>query len=191
MMKRMMKAVLVLTVILVMASGYPALAHAKDGLTETQFSQFMKAQQHVDAKAEPDDNAETAFSYDEGAVVYVTGETDDGWYIVFYQGKTGYINKAASQEVFETEEISIEALDEELEALQVNDKIIVEEVERYRAEVRRSRIWGVVIVLLVFGIFVVGIFSTVRAERNKGKSKDDQDILDLDKEEVNQRLDEK
>lgn len=179
MMKRVMKVILVLAATLFVTAQYPISVHAQDALAETQFSQFMTALKQVDAKAEPDENAETAFSYDEGSAVYVTGETDDGWYIVFYRGKTGYINKAISQGVLETKEIDIEALDEELEAMQVRDKIIVEEVERYRAEVRRSRIWGTVIVLLVVGIFAVGIVSTIGTEK---RNKKEGDIIDLDKE---------
>ena len=179
MMKRTLKAALMCAIIIVIAAKYPARTHAQDALSETQFSQFMTTLQKIDVKAEPDDKAETLFSYDAGAAVYVTGETEDGWYIVFYQGKTGYINKDSSKEALSTKEVDIQALDEEMEALQVRDKIIVEEVERYRAEARRSRIWGTVIVLLVVGIFVVGIVSTVRSER---KNKGDGLIIDLDKE---------
>lgn len=178
MMKRMMKAILLCVVTVVMAAGYVSSVHAEDVLGEVQFERFMTALEQVDAKAEPDDNAETLFSYDAGATVYVSGETENGWYIVSYQGKTGYINKKSAQQALSEETIDVEALDEELVALQVRDKIIVEEVERYRAETRRSRIWGTVIVLLVIGIFAVGIISTVRAEKNKK----DGNIIDLDKE---------
>lgn len=178
MMKKAMKVVLMCVITMVVAAECPAFAHAQDALSETQFSQFMTTLHQIDAKEEPNENAAIAFSYDAGAIVCVSGETDDGWYIVFYQGKTGYINKDSSKEALSTKEIDKEALDTELEELQVRDKIIVEEIERYRAEARRSRIWGTVIVLLVVGIFAVGIISTVRAEKNK----EDGAIIDLDKE---------
>lgn len=179
MMKRMMKAILMCVVTLVVAAGYVSSSHAEDVLGEVQFDRFMTALAQVDAKEEPDNDSETLFSYDAGATVYVTGETEDGWYIVSYQGQTGYINKNTAQQALTSEEIDVEALDEELEALQVRDKIIVEEVERYRVEARRSRIWGTVIVLLVVGILAVGIISTVRVEK---KNKGDGNIIDLDKE---------
>ena len=191
MMKKFIKAVVMIAAVLVIASGNPAAAHAQEEATEIQVLRFMNATQRIDAKAEPNSNAETIFSYDAGDSVLVTGETQDGWYIVYYQGKTGYIYPKASggnntpgaqdtsQDVLVEQELDIEALDAELEALQVEDKIIIEEVERYRAEVRRSRIWGTIIVLLVIGIFAVGIVSTVRAEKKK---KEDGDIIDLDKE---------
>ena len=44
---------------------------------------------------------------------------------------------------------------------------MVEEVERQRTETKRSRIWGAVILLLVAGIFVTGIFSVVRSRRTE------------------------
>lgn len=191
MMKKFIKAVVMIAAVLGIASVNPAATHAQEEVTEIQVLRFMTATQKLDAKAEPNNNAETIFSYDAGASVFVTGETQDGWYIVYYQGKTGYINPNASggsnkqgaqdtsQDVLVEQELDIEALDAELEALQVRDKIIVEEIERYRAEVRRSRIWGTVIVLLVIGIFAVGIVSTVRAEKKK---KEDEGIIDLDKE---------
>lgn len=184
MMKKFIKAVVMIAAILVIASGNPVDAHAQGEATEIRVLRFMNALQKVDAKAEPNNNAETIFSYDAGDSVFVTGETNNGWYIVYYQGNIGYIYpktsggqntpgaQNTSQDVLVEQEIDIEALDAELEALEVENKIIVEEVERYRAEVRRSRIWGAIIVLLVIGIFAVGIVSTVRAERKKKEDED-------------------
>lgn len=167
MMKRMTKVILVLMVTLFVTAGYPISVHAQE---ETQLSQFMRTLQQVTAKVEPNDSSETAFTYEDGDIVYIIGETEDGWYIVYYQGQTGYINKDKSQDVLVAEEIDIEALDEEMAAQETENKMIVEAVERYRAEARRSRIWGAAIVILVIGIFAVGIISTVRAE-NEGREK--------------------
>ena len=183
-MKKIMASLLFLMVVSVVAAGYLLPAYARDEVTETQISLFMKALRQVDAKAEPKDNAETIFTYDEGDYIYVTGETPDGWYIVYYRGQTGYVSKSVSQgteaaqddhgvqseqnvqAVFEAETLDLEALDDELAAQEVDNKLIAEGVERYLAEARRSRIWGVAIVLLVIGIFAVGIVSTIRAEKN-------------------------
>lgn len=177
--KILMRIIMVLIITLSVTRGYPVLAHAQETMEETQLSQFMKTLQQIDAKAEPDESAETVFSYDEGVSVYVSGETENGWYIVLYQGQTGYIKQDMSQDVLTAEEIDIEALDEEMAAQETENKMIVEAVERYRTEARRSRIWGTAIILLVIGIFAVGIISTVRTEK---KNKEESDIIDLDKE---------
>ena len=99
---------------------------------------------------------------------------------MLYQGKTGYLNKSTSEKSLQKTEIDVEALDAEMEKEQIESKMIVEETERQRAEARRSKIWGAVIVLLVLGIFATGIVSTIQAEKKK---KDiEEEVLDLDKE---------
>lgn len=97
--------------------------------------------------------------------------------MVPYQDKIGYVRKSA----LTTQGLDVEGLDKEMEAAEAESKLVVEEVERYRAEARRSRIWGTVIVLLVVGIFATGILSTVKAANEK--KKDTETIIDLDKEE--------
>lgn len=196
-MKKIVTPFLILLVILVTAAGYLQPVFARDELTETQITLFMKALRQIDAKAEPKDDADTIFTYDEGDQIYVTGETSNGWYIVYYRGQTGYVSKDVSQgaemlqddqdvqseqnaqAVFEAETFDLEALDDELAAQEVENKLIAEGVERYRTEARRSRVWGTIIVLLVLGIFAVGIVSTVRTEK---KNKEESEIIDLDKE---------
>ena len=46
-------------------------------------------------------------------------------------------------------------------------EFVVEMVEKYRDEARRSKIWGSVIVVLVVGIFATGIISGVRSSRRE------------------------
>ena len=165
MIKKIMAVFLLLMATLVMAYRYPLSVYARDELTETQFERFMRVLQQIEVKERPNDDAETLFTYDEGDHISVTGETKNGWYIVYYQGQTGYINKNVSQDILEEEELDIEALNDELVAQEVENKLIAEGVERYLSEARRSKIWGIIIVLLVIGIFVVGILSTIRAEK--------------------------
>ena len=192
---------LLLTTILLMllaGAGYSARAYARETLTSAtaENSQFMRALQHIDALAAPEEDAEVVFSYEADAVVFVTGETEDGWYIVSYQGKTGYIPKSlqdaetASDEdsgeaeveaedgaekeqaqeqgvgaALAVETIDVDALNAEFEEQGAESEIVVEMVEKYRSDTRRSRIWGVLIAALIIAIFAVGIISTVRAEK--------------------------
>lgn len=130
--------------------------------------QFMSVRQAVDARTEPDENAETIFSYQAGDTVYVTGQTENGWYIVYYQNQTGYINMEAAQEALEPMSVDVDMLNAEMAAEEETSRLIIEETERYRAESRRSKIWGAVIIVLVIGMFATGIVSTVWAEKNKG-----------------------
>lgn len=138
-------------------------AMAEDG-------RFMTAVETVEAKAEPKRDAETIFSFVKGDIIFIIGETEEGWYVVSYQGETGYIEKTASRSKLEEKELDVEALNAELEAQEAESKLVVEETERYRAESRRSKVWGAVIVLLILGILATGIISTVRMEKSGRKN---------------------
>lgn len=186
------------------------------GTQVTEMNQVMTVQEACDAKEQPDENAAVVMSYEAGSSAWVTGETLDGWYRVSYQGKEAYIPKASTTELQiqvdgESEEenengesgsenkapvtLAEAGIDTEMAALEAENELIVEEVERMRSEAKRSQIWKIVIVILVIGIFVVGIFSTVKTKKKKdgaqkdGKTVDPKngadsvDVIDLDKDE--------
>ncbi len=63
------------------------------------------------------------------------------------------------------------ALDAEFAELEEESVLIVEEVERQRAEARRSKIWGAIIIVLVMCIFSIGIVSTNKDKKNTGHTR--------------------
>lgn len=127
----------------------------------TEYSLIVAAVGEVDAKEAPDENAAVVVSYHDGDNIYVTGETANGWYRVQYQALTGYVRMEQTKEIA----FDVEALNEEFAVEEEEGKLVVEEVERQRAEVRRSKIWGAVIILLVLGVFAMGIVTTVKSGR--------------------------
>ena len=151
----------------------------------SELNQIMTGQGKVEAKETTDSNSATVITYESGTPILVTGETENGWYRVSYQGKEGYVLKSR----LTAQEFNMEELDKEMESAEAESRLVVEEVERYRAEARRSRIWGTVIVLLVIGIFATGIISTVKAEKEKkkdaGNSISEADDSKIDSLEVN------
>ncbi len=140
-----------------------------------ELNQVMTMQEGGDARELPDQNASVVFRYDAGASVWVTGETRDGWYRTSYKGKEGYLLKENITGLqIETEDkgmvdLAQSGLDEELAKAEVEGKILVEEVERQRGEQRRSRIWTILIVLLMMGIFATGLFSIVQKDKKSKK----------------------
>lgn len=124
----------------------------------TELNQIMTATEDIEAKELPDESSQTVHSYQSGDSIFVTGETEDGWYQVRYQDTIGYIPAAQTDEM----ELDVEALDAEFEAELEEGIMFVEEVERQRAENKRTIIWGTVIGILVIAIFVVGIVSAVK-----------------------------
>lgn len=159
----------VIMLLLIMCSTFRVRAQEDQALEATEHSQFMTAQERVDAKEAPERNAAVIITYEPGDMVYITGKTEDGWYVVLYQGKTGYIAADTAGKSLQEASLDIDALDQEMEQAQEEGKMIIEETERYRAEARRSKIWGTVIVLLVIGILITGIISTRQSGREQEK----------------------
>ncbi len=123
----------------------------------------MKAKERIEMKAEPDKTAETLMTFQVDDLVFTVGAAEGGWYRVIYQGNEGYVEQDGLAEV----EVDVEGLDAEMAAGAEETKFVVETVEKYRADARRSKIWGTVIIVLVAGIFGVGIFSAVRSGKNE------------------------
>lgn len=172
-----------------------------------ELNQVMTIQTDCDVRELPDTDAAVVSSYTAGESVWVIGETQDGWYKTSYQGQEGYILKEyitglqVEVEGQGTVDLVEAGLDRELAAAEAEGKMLVEEVERQRAEGKRSRIWMVVIIVLVIGIFVTGIISVTKKGKGNGaknikrkdikeeddgtedivlSEKDDFDIIDLD-----------
>lgn len=131
----------------------------------TELNQIMVADKTALMKAEPDLDSETLMTYEEGALVFVIGETAEGWYYVTYQDKEGYIQK----ELLSMQEIDVEGLNAEMAVNEEEGRLVVEAVEKYRAEAKRSKIWGSIIIVLVVGIFAVGIFSALKTQKSEGE----------------------
>lgn len=152
------------------------LETSQNAVEITELSQIMVAEETVDMKAEPNANAGTLMTYEKGALVFATGETADGWYRVTYQDKEGYVEKTALR----MQEIDVEGLNAEMAVTAEEAKLVVETVEKYRDDARRSKIWGSVIVTLVAGIFAVGIISAVGTKKNKNDEDDKEEQLKIE-----------
>lgn len=165
-----MKRVLLMFALLFCLAGMvPFRANAQEAGQEvevTGLNQIMVANEALEARELPDDDSAVAITYEDGALVFVIGETADGWYKVSYQDKEGYVPRS----LLTMKEFDAEGIDKEFQETETEGKLVIEEVERYRAEAKRSRIWGIVIVLLVVGIFATGIISTTKAEKEKKKN---------------------
>lgn len=137
------------------------LAAAQQGL-------LLEAEKRIEMKAAPEKTAETLMTFQTGDLIFAVEETAEGWYRVVYQEKEGYVEKDGLTVL----ELDIEGLDAEMAVNEAETKFVVEVVEKYRADARRSKIWGTVIILLVAGIFGVGIFSAIRTNQNGGGEED-------------------
>lgn len=141
--------------------------------TATQLQQIMVTARKVEMKAEPDFTSETLMTYEKDASVFVIDAIDDDWVYVRYQDMTGYVDKTAL--LMQT--VDTADMDAEFAREAEQTKFVLEEVERYKAEARRSKIWGTVIVVLVLGIFAMGIISGIRAKKKEDTKQENGEAL--------------
>lgn len=158
----MRKILVLLIAICSIGAMAPVLVYAEEGQQRIEMQQMMEATERIEAREEPDEEAGIVFVYEKGAKVFVIEETGDSWFKVFYQGREGY----TPDKGLVLQEMDTVQLDKELETAVMEGEIVAKEVERYRKEEGRSKVWGTVIALLIGGIFAVGII----AARKQGKN---------------------
>lgn len=164
--KRLVALGMVLGLLWIMQSGIPSVRAAEKVNEET--GQLMTAVRKVEMKETPDDEADTIMTYEKGSSVFAIGESADGWYRVIYQEKEGYVPENA----LSSQEIDVEGLDAEMAQEAEEGRLMIETIERYRSEARRSKIWGSVIVILIVGVFATGIIAEIRGRKNGGHGSD-------------------
>ncbi len=134
-----------------------------------QMERLMTAAQDAEMKRTPEEAGEVVTVFEAGSSVYVMGETASGWYQVSYQGYTGYVREELLKDI----EVDLTALELEMDDVETEGKILTEETERVRSEEERSKVWIIVLGLIIGGIFVTGILigsvSSGRRRRRRHK----------------------
>ena len=115
----------------------------------------------------PEEGAAVLVSFPAGTQVMVTGR-QDGWYTVFYQGKTIYL---AEKDLTASTAVDQEALEKEMKKAEAEGAAYIESLEMQRKALKRSQAWRTVIIVLIAAIFVVGVVSTLRNARGSGKKR--------------------
>ncbi len=160
-------------------SLFPVRANASQTSPDpevTEMNQIMTILVDCDARELPERGAEAVVSFSAGDSVWVTGQTEEGWYLVSYQDKQGYIPEDCITNLqIESDGTEIDlteaGLDEEMTAIEAENAMLIEEAQRQKDEEGRSLIWIVVIVVLVIGIFATGLISVLKKNRRKGKGR--------------------
>lgn len=136
--------------------------------TSITILEVVEATTDIEAKEEPDDGSKTLTTFEQGASIAVVEEVDSVWYAIGYQGNIYYVKKAQTVPI--EQGYDTEALNREFEEEFIESKIFVEEVERQQNEAKNTRIWGIVIIVLVVAILGVGVYSHLSGKKNE-KSK--------------------
>lgn len=167
-----------------------------DAAAGTASGKVMELKEPVTVYTEKSTDSEVLVTYKAGEVLFVTGDTGDGWYTVFYRGTTGYLSKTVSSPNAEggtdgeadtgnssvdtsaSHELVLEefagadqeAIDEELSQVNVESTYLVEEVQQHQEAHRNAIIWVIVIAVIAAALVIVGI---IAYKRNNTQPKDE------------------
>lgn len=159
-------------------------------------NKIINLKSDVDILVSPEDGADVLVSFKKGDPVFVTG-FQNGYYVVLYQGKTGYFSTSTSlaqssdvvidensedadgvlDTILEEDDTFDDAgggdviaeLDSEFKTGAEETEYLVSEIDSTEKARRSSIIWGVIIGLLIILIFALTIVSKV-LERKRTKS---------------------
>lgn len=128
---------------------------------EGTLQQTVKA---AEIKEKPEEGSDTLASLEKGTAVVVYGEPEDSFCRVEYRGIEGYIESGALEQY---QADIAENLEQEFQSVEEDTLRTIDEYELLQKEKKTSRIWGAVIAVMVIAIFVVGIISALKQNREK------------------------
>ena len=114
-------------------------------------------------------------------VIYLEGNAE--WAKIRQGELSGYVKASALQVESPNQE-----LHDEMAYLEEYNTEFINEIERLKAEKRRSRIFGAVIIVLIVAIFGVGVFSTLR-KKKQGAAEEDEETEDAEEKDTLEYLD--
>ena len=164
-MKKILRKWMVLCLVFILAGGMTIYTQAADQGAIT-ILKMVTAKEKTEAKKEPDDSAEVLTVFEAGSDILVVEEIDEEWYSIAYRAEIGYIKRADTEEKTVYEEELVE-VDEELSEVSYESTLLVEEIEKDKAESQKSIGWGVVIGVLVIAILGIGIVQSVLKKDEK------------------------
>lgn len=152
------RGLLAIFMCLMLCMGFPLSAiYAQEDGSILQGELMMTTVQTA-GREQPDANAAALVEFPAGSQVMVIGQAG-GWYEVFYQGKTVYVEASA---LAASDAVDTQALEEELRKTAEQDTAFIESLEMQRKAFGRSRVWQIVIIVLIAAIFAVGVVSAVK-----------------------------
>ena len=130
---------------------------------------IMMTLENTEGRIEPKKNAAVIIRIPEGTFIFVMGDEEDGWYESLYQGKTMYV---LSEKLKETDMTDNPALKQEMEKAGEEDIAFIESLEQQRRAIARTKMWRLIIIILIAAIFLAGGVSALReARKNTGDKK--------------------
>lgn len=148
--------------------------------------EMVQTEKRVESRVEPSDDAKMGHVYEAGDYLLIVEGGNASWHAVAYQGEVYYVKKANAVEVKApvaevedeedgtTKEVVMdeafkEELNEEMEVEKHENKVFVEEYERYKEESKQKKIWGAIIAVLIAAVLGISIYSNVSGKKEREK----------------------
>lgn len=152
--------------LLLLWGGYMSLhvrAEEADGSQNANVQgNLMAAAVDTIGRGQPSENAASVVELPVGTHLFVVGEETDGWYEIYYQGKTAYV---PSSDLTVSAAVDTAALEQEMQKIGEEDSAFIESLEMQRKAVSRSMVWRIVIVSLMVLFFITGIISALKGKK--------------------------
>ena len=156
--------------LLLLWGGYMSLhvrAEEADGSQNANVQgNLMAAAVDTIGRGQPSENAASVVELPVGTHLFVVGEETDGWYEIYYQGKTACV---PSSDLTLSAAVDTTALEQEMQKIGEEDGAFIESLEMQRKAITRSKVWRIVIIVLIAAVFVTGVVSALRKPKNDGK----------------------
>lgn len=123
---------------------------------------LMMTAAETQGRIQPSYNAKKSVVLPEGTHVLVMGAESSGWYEVYYQGEKVFI----PAEALTLAVLDAEALDKEMKKAEGEDIAFIESLEIQRKAIARSKIWSLLISVLILAMFITGIVSAWKKGKN-------------------------
>lgn len=160
--KKLFKLSFLLIAILIM--GITVYASEAAEITENM---VMKVSGKTEVHESADDTSNVVATFEAGTPIIIQEKPQNGWCKVSYKESIGYVKTESLVLLSGESELANEFEQTHNQVQLMFDNIVLAEKEK-----SRSRIWGVIIVILVVLIFGVGIVSSIRGKKDKEKAEE-------------------
>lgn len=154
-------------ILIIFCAIMPLLVRAteKEGAQEAARVQGKLMEAAVDTVGleRPEKDAVSVVELQTGTHLFVVGEETNGWCEIYYQGKTAFVPAAVLKEAASLE---TEVLEQEMQKIGEEGSSFIESLEMQRKAIARSKVWRIIIIVLIAAVFVTGVVSALRKPKN-------------------------
>ena len=146
---------------------------------------LMVTTESVTIRTEAKNSADELATIPEGNFVLVTGQTDDGWFVVGYHGQIGYFKGKGKEPVKQdSSAVNVDELNQEMEQQAVQSLFLGEEMIQYQESKHKALFWAISIGIAIVGVFVAAIISGKRKEEKETEDKKTPEVVAVDSDDI-------